>query len=157
MRPKYFQYGLWILAILLVGIQFIRPARTNPPVDPAHTVEALTSIPPEVRATLHRACFDCHSNESRWPWYSNVAPVSWLLANHVGDARRKVNFSEWDKVMGPRAARRLDNICGEVREGGMPLPSYLWIHHDARLSPSEVQSICAWTESEQKKPPQTAR
>jgi heme-binding protein len=139
-----------ILVLVFVGIQFIRPQRTNPPVDPARTIEAYTNIPPDVHATLRRACMDCHSNETRWPWYSNVAPVSWLLVSHVNEARSHVNLSEWDVRMKRRSGPRPEQLCEEVQSGEMPLTSYLLLHRDARLSKSDVDSICAWAQGVQK-------
>jgi hypothetical protein len=149
MRRGLKRIGL-AFVLVFVGIQVIRPERTNPPVVPARTIEAYTSIPPGVHATLRRACMDCHSNESRWPWYSNIAPVSWFLVDHVNGARRHVNFSEWDLRMKGRGGPRYEKLCEEVQSGAMPLTSYLLLHHDARLSKNDVDSLCAWTESQHK-------
>jgi hypothetical protein len=140
-----------VLVLVFVGIQFIRPQRTNPTVVPARTIEAYTSIPPEVHSTLRRACMDCHSDESRWPWYSNIAPVSWLLVSHVNEARTRANFSEWDLRMKRRSAPRYEQLCEEVQSGAMPLSSYLLLHPDARLSKQDVDSLCSWTDNLQKK------
>jgi hypothetical protein len=149
MRRGLKRIGL-LFVLVFCGIQFIRPQRTNPPVVPARTIEAYTSIPPGVHATLRRACMDCHSNESRWPWYSNIAPVSWFLVDHVNQARSHVNFSEWDLRMNRRSGPRYDQLCEEVQSGAMPLTSYLLLHHDARLSKNDVDSLCSWTQSLQK-------
>lgn len=136
------------LLAFFVAIQFVRPERTNPPVVPGHTLDASARVPPEVQAALRRACMDCHSNETRWPWYSHVAPVSWFLVNHVNHGRRHLNFSEWDRPRtGEQPADRLGRICKEVRSGAMPLGSYLLLHRDARLSLEETQAICAWAEA----------
>jgi hypothetical protein len=154
---KVLKYMLTTIVVIGALIQFYRPARTNLPVNPVHTIQAHTNMPPDVEATLRRACFDCHSNESRWPWYSNVAPASWLLTQHVNGARQQMNFSEWDRESGPRAVRRFDSICDEVTQGGMPLPSYLILHADARLSPEDVKSICAWTQRETQRAAQQSK
>jgi hypothetical protein len=146
MRKKLRIAGL-LMMVSFAAIQSVRPNRINPPVDSHRTLEAQVSVPAEVQAVLWRACTDCHSNETRWPWYSNVAPVSWFLADHVQHGRRHLNFSEWDRPRrGEQPANRLESICKEVRSGAMPLDSYLLLHRDARLTQDEVQAICAWAE-----------
>ena len=133
---------------LLVGlaIQVMRPSRTNPVTDPTRTIAAHLAMPAAVQATLTRSCFDCHSNQTRWPWYSGVAPVSWFVIGHVNDARRVLNFSDWD-THGRRApGPPLDKICREVQSGGMPLSSYLLMHRDARLTADDISVLCAWAD-----------
>src|SRR5437773_11124922 len=83
-----------VAVVLIVGIQFVRPARTNPAVDESQTIFARTQITPEVSAILNRSCNDCHSNKTVWPWYTNVAPISWFIANHVSEDRHSLNLSE---------------------------------------------------------------
>jgi hypothetical protein len=138
-----------VLGLLVVGvaIQLYRPARTNPAADPAMSLTAAAAIPPEAAAILKRACYDCHSNETRWPWYSNVAPVSWGVIGDVSEARGHFNFSEWGSYSPARRATLLEKICEEVREGGMPLASYLLVHWDARLSDGDRKAICAWADA----------
>lgn len=135
-----------------IGIQFIRPDRTNPPVDPARTIEANTQLTPEVSAILNRACRDCYSNETRWPWYSNIAPISWQVTGHVTSGRLHLNLSDWPapERNGRRASApdKLTEMCDEVESGGMPIGQYLWLHPDARLSPDDVRTLCSWTEAE---------
>src|SRR5712664_3174329 len=96
-----------ILVIIFFGLQFIRPAKTNPPIDQAQTIEAQTQVTPQVEAILDRSCNDCHSNKTRWPWYSNVAPVSWLVVDDVNEARRVLNFSEWGRLDPDRQRKKL--------------------------------------------------
>src|ERR1043166_829876 len=91
-----------LLVVLVVGIQAIRPARTNPPFDESQTINAKTQMTPEVAAIFDRSCRDCHSNKTVWPWYTNVAPVSWWLSNHVNDGRRAMNMSEWGRIPAER-------------------------------------------------------
>ncbi|HVV84072.1 MAG TPA: heme-binding domain-containing protein [Kofleriaceae bacterium] len=140
------------VALVIVGlflvIQVFRPTRDNPPEDPARTLEAVLSPPPAVRSILDRACADCHSNRTRWPWYTNVAPMSWFVAHHVHDGRRAMSFSTWADLPVDRQARRLLAICREARSGDMPLSSYLIIHRDAKLSSADLKTLCDWTASE---------
>jgi hypothetical protein len=130
------------LAIVFVGMQFFRPDRTNPPINAAQSVHATASVPPEVGAILKRSCYDCHSNETRWPWYSEVAPMAWALVDHVNEGRTEMNFSSWGAYPAAKRIAILEKMCEEVREGKMPLPQYLWLHRDARLAESEWKSVC---------------
>jgi hypothetical protein len=144
--------SLKVILLSLVGlalaIQVIRPARTNPVVDRTKTIEATAQVPADVSAMLQRSCNDCHSNTTAWPWYTNVAPVSWLLVNHVNDGRRHLSLSTWGDYPAKIKRAKLDHICEHVREGEMPLSSYVLIHSNAALSPGDVQAICAWTDGE---------
>jgi hypothetical protein len=139
---KILKYGVIVLVLVFIGIQFIQPERTNPPVDPALTFEAVAKPGPEVASLVRRACYDCHSHETVWPWYAYVAPVSWLVADDVRVARRKLNFSQWN-LLGPEMSRtRLKDACEEVKEGGMPLRNYLLMHPQARLTAADVKTLC---------------
>ena len=133
--------------VLLVpaGIQFIRPDRTNPPEDHSVTLNASTSVPVDISAILERSCADCHSNRTNWPWYSNVAPISWSVAEHVSHGREELNFSVWAEYSEERRSRKLEEICEEIRGRHMPHPQYLWIHRDARLTGDEIEKVCEWT------------
>jgi hypothetical protein len=134
-----------VLAVAALGIQFVRPPRTNPPTDPSRTLAARAPLAPAAQAILERACRDCHSHDTRWPWYSNVAPVSWFVIDHVNHGRRHFNYSDWASYDAEEAARLLKNACAFARKRTMPLPSYLRMHGDARLSDADVAALCAWT------------
>lgn len=140
-----------VLVLALGGVQFMRPARTNPPVDQSQTMQARLQIPPHVASILDRSCVDCHSNSTRWPWYSNVAPFSWLLVDHVNEGRRHLNSSEWARYDARRATKKLEEICEEVKDGAMPIASYTWIHRSAKLSQDDVRLLCEWTDAERAK------
>lgn len=127
------------LVVVFLGIQLVPVARTNPP------VTATIDVPPAVHSILVRSCFDCHSNETQWPWYSKVAPVSWLVAKDVREARKKLNFSTWDQYNARRAAHKIREIREELEEGAMPLPNYLRMHPLARLSEGEVATLEEWS------------
>jgi mono/diheme cytochrome c family protein len=124
--------SLIVIVVILAGIQLVPYGRahTTPPVqaEPAWNSQ-------QTRALAARACYDCHSNQTRWPWYSHVAPASWLVQKHVDDGRAKLNFSEWNRPQeGAESAEA-------VQEGEMPLRSYLLAHPEARLSPGEFQAL----------------
>lgn len=144
----------WILIVALcifILMQLKRPARTNPPVDPSHTIEAHTQISPQVAEILNRSCRDCHSNKTEWPWYTNFAPVSWWITDHVNTGRKDMNLSEWGQMDHDRQDKRLRQICDEVDEAAMPLPSYLPMHPKAKLSEQDKKALCDWTEAERER------
>src|SRR5215203_1629095 len=127
---------------VLVAIQFVRPARTNPPTQPSHTLAATMTVPAPARAVLERSCRDCHSNDTRWPWYSNVAPMSWMLIDHVSSGRRHFNYSEWAGYAPDKSRKVLHDICAETKQGSMPVGSYTLVHRDARLTDADVATLC---------------
>jgi len=131
---------------LLLGIQFIPVNRRNPPVDPSKTIYASQAVPANVRAVLERSCQDCHSNQTVWPWYSYVAPVSWVVAHDVHQARGKMNFSEWATYAEKKKADRRESICDEVMNDDMPDGKYAFVHRRARLTQDEREAICEWTQ-----------
>jgi Haem-binding domain len=139
------KYAVVTLVVVGFGIQFVRPARTNPTTHPVAALAAHVRVPPDVAAILDRACRDCHSNDTRWPWYSNVAPVSWWVIDHVNHGRSHFNYSEWAKYPPDEVAKLLEGSCELARKGAMPLPSYLWMHRNARLSAEDVDAVCQWT------------
>ena len=131
--------ALGMPAIILIGIQFVPVDRSNPP------VTQVVDAPPEVMTILRRACFDCHSNETVWPWYSKVAPISWLVADDVHEAREHFNFSTWDEYDAEDRADILEEVWDEVEEGHMPLPNYLRLHPEAVLDGADLAALKAWT------------
>ena len=143
---KWWTWVLLVLAAAAVVIQFARPPRTNPPVDPAQTLAATVTVPADVQAILDRSCNDCHSNRTVWPWYSHIAPISWRLSEHVKDGRKELNFSEFGTYTAKRRAHKLEELCHEVRDKKMPLKDYLLLHPEAKLSDDDRTRLCEWTE-----------
>jgi len=139
--------AIWILVVVLLAVQVFRPSRTNPTADPKHDISAALPMPTDVAGILDRSCSDCHSTRTVLPWYSNIAPVSWLVAFDVNHGRNALNFSEWG-VRNPQKSREtLDEICKEVSEGEMPGLMYPLMHRGAQLSREDVQTICRWTQA----------
>jgi hypothetical protein len=128
------------LAIAFAAIQFVRPERTNPPVDPLLELRA----PANVQAILERSCYDCHSNETRWPWYSNIAPMSWALAHDVEEGREEMSFSHWNTYSRREAEHLREELCEQVEDGEMPLKPYTLMHPRARLSDEDKRVLCGW-------------
>ncbi len=145
---KVLKWFAVVIAVVFLGLQFVRPARTNPSVDQTQTINAQLQLTSPVAAILDRSCHDCHSNSTRWPWYSNVVPASWFLVDHVNEGREHLNFSEWGKLDKRNADKKLEEMCEEVSDKLMPMDSYTWIHRSAKLSDADIKTLCDWTEAE---------
>jgi uncharacterized protein YxeA len=132
---------LWVvlgIVVAFVAIQLVPVDRSNPP------VEAEVPASPEARAVLRRACYDCHSHETVWPWYSRVAPVSWLVARDVHEGREELNFSTWNRYVTKQQIEKLSESWEEVAEGEMPPSFYLPVHRDAVLSAEDRAILREW-------------
>lgn len=152
MRQK-FQWLLFGCAAPLLVLQMVPApaARTNPPVIAAHSLRDQQTLPPEASRVLERACMNCHSNETKWPWYSRVAPMSWLVAKDVEKARRAMNFSDWSTRQGRKPETAIavwQAACLDLQKKRMPTEPYLLLHPEARISPQEAKDFCAWTQQE---------
>jgi hypothetical protein len=128
------------IILVLIGIQFIPVERTNPPV--VFDIGA----PSDVKDILRKACYDCHSNETNWAWYTKVAPMSLLAVQDVNEGRKKLNFSEWGNYTG-KVDKMKEEIWEEVREENMPLWQYRVVHSEAKLSPEEKNLLRNWATS----------
>jgi hypothetical protein len=139
----------WILGALAVAfglLQFTNPTRTNPPV--VNDLMAANSPPPEIAAMLHAACYDCHSSETKWPWYGRVAPVSWLIADDVNEGRKNLNLSDWPANDPNRAAKKLEDMSEKIDYREMPPKKYALIHADARLTDAGRKELTDWLDAE---------
>ena len=146
--------GRWLkriglgLVVVLVVLQFFRPDRNGAPVDPQQDLLSVASPPDQVAGLIRNACYDCHSNQTHYPWYSSISPVSWYLHHHISEGKEEVNFSEYGALEKADKIRLLDEFY-EVLEGGdMPLRSYTLIHRKARLSKEDTDALCSWSEQE---------
>ena len=133
--------GLGIIIVGLMLIQLIPINLSNPPI-----IEDLTA-PPTVKSVLKRACYDCHSHETVWPWYSTIAPASWLLAWDVHEGREELNFSNWKQYSEQKKSKILKEIVEEIDEGEMPPWFYIPLHPEASLSSEDKQQIRQWAQS----------
>ncbi len=127
---------------LVLAMQLVPVTKDNPP------VTGTITAPATVMPTLRRACFDCHSNETVWPWYSRIAPASWLVAHDVNEGREHVNFSTWSSLSGDERKTRLDAIAKEVERGAMPPGIYTPLHPEAHLSLDEIRAVARWARAE---------
>lgn len=142
MSKRLKQAGI-VLVVVFAAAQLIRPARANPATDPGRTIQAHIGTANGLAAVLDRACGDCHSNRTVWPWYTEVAPVSWLMVYGVRSGRNAVNFSEWAAYPPARQRELLDLACRDVSQGKMPGSAWIMLHPEARLSAQDIETICA--------------
>lgn len=137
---RFLKLGVVLALLLAAAAQLVRPERTNPPSDPALRFQPAA----ELEKVLRRACYDCHSNETQWPWYSNLAPMSWLMADHVRHGRQRLNFSEWGRYAEDRRKVLTYEVCEAVENRSMPMASYLRAHPEARLEDADIETICGF-------------
>ena len=135
------------LALLFVAIQFVRPAKNLSPAPGPQDITATIAVPADVQRVFTKACYDCHSDHTRYPWYAGVQPVGWWLASHIRDGKRHLNFSEFGAYNAKTSDRKLKQIAHIVDDRGMPLPSYTWIHRDAILTDDEIKLIDNWVDA----------
>lgn len=141
---KALKWTLIVLVAALVVMQFFGIDKTNPPVNAGEEYLALANPPAEVATLMRQACYDCHSNETKYPWYTNVAPVSWWVKDHINEGRGALNFSVWGTYTPKKAAHKLEECYEIVQEGEMPLKSYTWIHSEARLTAEQKGQLVTW-------------
>ncbi|PHN07555.1 heme-binding domain-containing protein [Flavilitoribacter nigricans] len=134
---------LGIIGLLLV-IQLFQIDKTNPPVRTEEDFIQIKQPPTNVENTLRTACYDCHSHETAYPWYTSVAPISWWIRHHINEGREHLNFSTWAQYDAERQAHKLEECEEETREGEMPLDSYTWVHREAQLSDTQRQQLADW-------------
>jgi hypothetical protein len=132
------------LGTLFCSLQVVRaPIKTATASERPRSHDVERVVGPELGAILKRSCQDCHSNDTSWPWYSRIAPVSWMISKHVTQGRGKLNFSEW--TPGKVTSNQMAELCDAVSNGSMPLPGYTILHKDARLTSRDVEVICNWS------------
>ncbi len=132
--------------VIFLGLQLIRPAPNRSVGPEPQSLAALYPPPPAVKHLLEVACYDCHSNNTRYPWYSQIQPSAWWLGTHIRDGKAELNFSEFGKYTSKRQARLLSAVSDEVTDHSMPLRSYTWIHQDARLNAAQIKLLSDWAD-----------
>jgi hypothetical protein len=141
---KFLKYTFYVLLVVFIAIQLV-PAK-RPAVSSSNPNDFLLAetVPLEVANILRSACYDCHSNETKYPWYTNIAPVKWMMYDHINEGRDELNFSEWTTFSPKRKARKMEEVAEEVEEGHMPEKSYTWMHKEARLSDEQKEVLVNW-------------
>ncbi len=135
------------LLVVLVVIQFFKPTKNIAASPSANHISKAYTVPVEVESILSKACYDCHSNNTVYPWYSNIQPVAWWLNDHVKDGKKHLNFDEFTTYRIAKQNHKLEEVTGEVKEGEMPLSSYTIVHGNAKLSDSEKEILYKWVET----------
>ena len=144
-RLKQVALGLIVVLILL---QFFKPEQNNAPVDPEFDMLTLVSPPEHIADLIRNSCYDCHSNQTVYPWYSRISPLSWYLNKHIKKGKEELNFSDYGQLDKADKIGALADFCDALDAGTMPLQSYLLIHKEARLSKEDSDALCTWSEKE---------
>lgn len=140
------QIGIILLLFFFI-IQFIRPERNSVIANNGNDISHFTSVSPEVKTILETSCYDCHSDHTNYPWYTNIQPVGWWLNDHVNEGKEEVNFSQFKKYRIKRQIRKFEEIADQLKEDEMPLNTYLWIHGNAKLSDVQKKELSDWANS----------
>ncbi len=138
---------LWILLLTIILIQFIDYRLPETTVTGNDDIAYVEKVPADVKVLMKNACYDCHSMETVYPWYSHVAPFKWLVKNDIMEGRHHVNFSTWGKYTDLEKVKKLDDIHDEVDKGEMPPSNYKLMHNKARLTDEDRQKLVAWADS----------
>jgi hypothetical protein len=144
---KLLKRVLMALLIVFIAIQFIQPARNANNQVIASSIAKRYNVPSNLDGLLRTACYDCHSNNTRYPWYANIQPMGWLLADHIKDGKAELNFDEFGSYSKRRQLSKLKSIASSVKDGSMPIASYTLMHKDARLSAEKKALIIDWATS----------
>ncbi|MDD7913318.1 heme-binding domain-containing protein [Polaribacter ponticola] len=132
---------LLILLVAFVGVQFIPTERNQTNIVPVTDFMLVNNVPNNIKNKLQVSCYDCHSNNTKYPWYNKIQPVAWFLEEHIKDGKKELNFSEWESLSNRRKASKLRSIIKQIESGEMPLNSYTLIHKDAKFSKKETNEI----------------
>lgn len=133
-----------LLLVVFIIAQFFGPEKNDGDIATVEAFIADTKPPEDVQFILKNACFDCHSDHTRYPWYSNITPVNYWMADHVRHGKGDFNVSKWNDYSDKKKDHKLEELAEEVEEGHMPLPSYTWTHSDAKLSKEQIKAIEEW-------------
>lgn len=138
---------MWVLLAALIAIQFFHPKRNKSEGPQPNYIGKVYAIPDDVQSIMAKACNDCHSNNTRYPWYSKIQPVHWWLNKHVVEGKKKINYDEYTNRPLRYQYHKLEETIEMVKEGEMPLNSYTWTHKDAKLTEEEKAKITGWAQS----------
>ncbi|MEN8137339.1 MAG: heme-binding domain-containing protein [Bacteroidota bacterium] len=138
------KYIFYFFLVVFIGIQFIRPAKNDGEVITDHSFVNNIETPQNIRNMLSNACYDCHSNSTKYPWYADISPVSWYISGHVEDGKNKLNFSEWQKYPLSERRKKLEKISDLIKRRWMPLHDYLGQHPEAFIREDELESYSEW-------------
>jgi len=135
---------LLVILVIFIGIQFFKPVRNLSDTISNNDITKHYFIPEQITGILQRSCNDCHSNNTIYPWYANVQPVAWWLQNHINEGKHSLNFSEFGSYTPRKQDKKMEEFIEMINNDEMPLNSYLWIHHDAKLSADDKKAMVDW-------------
>jgi len=141
---------LLLLLVVFILIQMIRPEKNISLAASPNDIAAHYNVPGDVLNILKRSCYDCHSNNTIYPWYNNIQPVAWWMADHVKVGKEEINFSEFAAYSPKKQSHALRSVVGQIKKDEMPMDSYLWIHKDAKMNDEQRKVVMAWADSLQK-------
>lgn len=141
---KILKWTAIVLLIAFIVIQFIRPEKNRSNAASPYAIQNKYPVPQDVAKILEVACNDCHSNNTRYPWYAEIQPVGWWLKGHIDDGKRDLNFDEYLSYPPRRQYKRMEDLVSLVKKDAMPLNSYLWIHKDAKLDDKQKEALFTW-------------
>ena len=141
---KYLKYFSILLLLTFVVIQFIKPDKNNHGYQSVALFEKETVPTKQIAIILKNNCYDCHSDQTNYPWYNNISPINYWLEEHIKDGKKHLNFSKWSSYSLKKKEHKMDELHEEVEEGEMPLNSYTWTHAEANLTPEQVVEIVTW-------------
>ena len=147
MFKKVLKRTFQILLLIFIIIQFIRPAKNKAEGISKNDISTRYAVPANVQAILKTSCYDCHSNNTVYPWYAKIQPVTWWLNDHIQDGKKDLNFSEFATYSIRRQYKKLEEVNELVKENEMPLDSYLWIHKDAKLDEQQKLTLANWVDA----------
>lgn len=136
--------GLFMLALIM---QLLQPTKNRAEGEQPNDISKVYAVPVDIQNVFTQKCYDCHSNNTRYPWYIHIQPIGWWMASHIKDAKDDLNFSEFKTYDEKRAAKKLAEVVEEISEGEMPLRSYTWLHGDAKVTAQETKAITDWVNS----------
>jgi hypothetical protein len=134
-------------AVLLVIAQLLQPTKNISAQESPNDIGKVYQMPVDVHSILNQKCYDCHSNNTNYPWYVNIQPIGWWMASHVSDGKRHLNFSEFKTYNEKRATRKLEELSEAVTEGWMPIDTYVWMHGETKITPEDATKINVWIQS----------
>lgn len=141
---SWIKIGLLVLLVVVIVIQFIQPARNKNEQVLATDITRIYTLPENIKAILKTSCYDCHSNNTDYPWYANIQPGGWWLASHIKDGKAELNFSEFGTYSNRRQQSKLKSIANSIEDGAMPLASYTLIHRNVKLSEEDKTLLMNW-------------
>lgn len=144
MLKKILKRTFQILLLVFIVIQFIRPAKNKAEGISKNDISKIYPVPQNVEAILKTSCYDCHSNNTVYPWYANIQPVAWWLNDHIQEGKKELNFSEFASYRIGRQYRKLDEVNKQIKKDEMPLNNYLWLHRNAKLDDQQKLTLASW-------------